>query len=252
VIFGEGSTTEPGTPDTEAPSVPTELTASTIGETNVSLSWTKSTDDKGVAGYYVFRDGKQVGQSATTSFTDAGLTADTEYSYTVKAFDRAGNVSEESKALVVKTLEKAPVDTEAPSIPLDLKASTIGEKNVSLSWTRSTDNVAVAGYYVFRDGKQVGQSATTSFADAGLTPNTEYSYTVKAFDAAGNVSEESKALVVTTLEETTPPAEGEWDANKVYDLGDVVTHKGNTYRAKWWTQGDEPGTEQWGPWELIG
>ena len=69
---------------------------------------------------------------------------------------------------------------------------------------------------------------------------------------AGNVSEESKALVVTTLEETTPPAEGEWDANKVYDLGDVVTHKGNTYRAKWWTQGDEPGTEQWGPWELIG
>ena len=252
VIFGEGSTTEPGTPDTEAPSVPTGLTASTIGETNVSLSWTKSTDDKGVAGYYVFRDGKQVGQSATTSFTDAGLTADTEYSYTVKAFDRAGNVSEESKALVVKTLEKAPVDTEAPSIPLDLKASTIGEKNVSLSWTRSTDNVAVAGYYVFRDGKQVGQSATTSFADAGLTPNTEYSYTVKAFDAAGNVSEESKALVVTTLEETTPPAEGEWDANKVYDLGDVVTHKGNTYRAKWWTQGDEPGTEQWGPWELIG
>ena len=56
----------------------------------------------------------------------------------------------------------------------------------------------------------------------------------------------------TELEETTPPAEGEWAPAKDYVAGDVVTHKGHTYRAKWWTRGNEPGTEQYGPWELIG
>lgn len=236
------------TPDTEKPSQPTNL-AGTATHSTVALSWTKSTDDRGVAGYYIYRDGEQIGRATNNAYTDTKLTASTEYTYTVKAFDAAGNVSEESKALVISTLEEPPADLEAPSVPLNITASSISDKSVSLSWTQSTDNVGVVGYYVYRDGEQVGETETNTFSDAGLTANTEYSYTVKAFDEAGNISEESKALVVTTAD--APSAEA-WDADTIYDLGDIVTHKGNTYRAKWWTRGNEPGTEQWGPWELIG
>ncbi|MGG5306067.1 hypothetical protein IGK38_000704 [Enterococcus pernyi] len=223
--------------------------AGTATHSTVALSWTKSTDDRGVAGYYIYRDGEQIGRATNNAYTDTKLTASTEYTYTVKAFDAAGNVSEESKALVISTLEEPPADLEAPSVPLNITASSISDKSVSLSWTQSTDNVGVVGYYVYRDGEQVGETETNTFSDAGLTANTEYSYTVKAFDKAGNISEESKALVVTTAD--APSAEA-WDADTIYDLGDIVTHKGNTYRAKWWTRGNEPGTEQWGPWELIG
>lgn len=236
------------TPDTEKPSQPTNL-AGTATHSTVALSWTKSTDDRGIAGYYIYRDGEQIGKATNNAYTDTKLTASTEYTYTVKAFDAAGNVSEESKALVISTLEEPPADLEAPSVPLNITASSISDKSVSLSWTQSTDNVGVVGYYVYRDGEQVGETETNTFSDAGLTANTEYSYTVKAFDEAGNISEESKALVVTTAD--APSAEA-WDADTIYDLGDIVTHKGNTYRAKWWTRGNEPGTEQWGPWELIG
>ena len=236
------------TPDTEKPSQPTNL-AGTATHSTVALSWTRSTDDRGVAGYYIYRDGKQVGRSTTNVFTDTELEATTEYSYTVKAFDAAGNVSEASKALVIETLEVPPADVLAPSTPLDVAASTITDKSVLLTWTASSDNVGVAGYVIYRDGKEVGETVTNAFTDTGLTASTEYSYTVKAFDAAGNVSEASEALVITTAE---APAIAAWDATKVYVLGDVVTHNGNTYRAKWWTQGNEPGTEQWGPWELIG
>ncbi len=70
--------------------------------------------------------------------------------------------------------------------------------SVSLSWTASTDNTGVTGYDVYRAGVQVGSSATTSFTDSGLTASTAYSYTVKARDAAGNVSAASAAVSATT------------------------------------------------------
>ena len=64
----------------------------------------------------------------------------------------------------------------------------VSSTQVSLSWTASTDNVAVTGYNVYRDGAQVGTPTAPSFQDSGLAPATTYSYTVSARDAAGNVS----------------------------------------------------------------
>ena len=62
---------------------------------------------------------------------------------------------------------------------------------VKLAWTHSTDNVAVTGYNIYRDGKKIGSSPTTSYTDATVAPTTQYSYTVSAFDAAGNESDTS-------------------------------------------------------------
>lgn len=91
-------------------------------------------------------------------------------------------------------------DTQAPTAPTGLTVSGKTSGSVSLSWTASTDNTGVAAYDVYRAGVQVGSSATTSFTDTGLTASTSYSYTVKARDAAGNVSAASSAVSATTSE----------------------------------------------------
>ncbi|SHL08758.1 RICIN domain-containing protein [Actinacidiphila paucisporea] len=91
-----------GSPDTTAPSAPSNLTATASG-TAVSLSWNASTDNVGVTGYQVFRGGAQVGTATGTSYTDSGLGASTAYSYTVRAADAAGNLSAASNTATVTT-----------------------------------------------------------------------------------------------------------------------------------------------------
>ena len=90
------------------------------------------------------------------------------------------------------------VDTTAPSTPTGLTAPSRTDTSVSLSWTASTDNVGVTGYLVFRNGTQVGTPTGASFTDTGLSGGGAYGYTVKAKDAAGNLSAASTPLSVTT------------------------------------------------------
>ena len=73
--------------DTTAPSVPVNVLVTAVSDVSVSLVWDASTDDTGVAGYRVFRDGVDVGTTSELVFTDGGLDAETTYSYTVSAFD---------------------------------------------------------------------------------------------------------------------------------------------------------------------
>jgi len=184
--------------DTQAPSVPSGVTVTGTTSSSVSLSWSASTDNVGVAGYDILRNGTQVGTSSTTSFSDTGLTASTAYSYSVKAFDAAGNTSAASTAVSATTTGASGGDTQAPSVPSGVVVAGTTSSSVSLSWSASTDNVGVSGYDVLRDGVQVGTSTTTSFSDTGLAASTAYSYSVKAFDAAGNTSAASVAVSATT------------------------------------------------------
>src|SRR5262249_15576882 len=89
-------------------------------------------------------------------------------------------------------------DTTPPSPPTGLTATAASARRVDLSWGASNDDVGVTGYSVLRDGAPVGTSTSTSFPDAGVSPETSYSYTVTARDAAGNVSSPSDPAVVTT------------------------------------------------------
>ncbi|MDT7831617.1 endonuclease [Flavobacteriaceae bacterium S356] len=93
-------------------------------------------------------------------------------------------------------------DTEAPSIPTSLAASNITETSTVLSWNASTDNVGVTSYTIYQGGAQIGTSSTTSFSVTGLTDSTAYTFTVRADDAAGNQSNDSNSVNITTL---TPP-----------------------------------------------
>ena len=89
-------------------------------------------------------------------------------------------------------------DTQAPSIPTGLSATSVGANGFTLRWNAATDNVGVTGYQVFRDGAAAGSPASTSQPIAGLAPATAYAMRVRARDAAGNWSAQSAALNVTT------------------------------------------------------
>ncbi|NUT46992.1 MAG: hypothetical protein HOV94_06660, partial [Saccharothrix sp.] len=90
-------------------------------------------------------------------------------------------------------------DTQAPTVPGKLTASGVTADSATLSWSASTDNVGVTGYRVYRDSTLVATVQGTSHTDTGLTPETGYTYTVRAVDAAGNQSAPSTAATVTTL-----------------------------------------------------
>lgn len=89
-------------------------------------------------------------------------------------------------------------DTVAPTAPTALAASGTTGTTTNLTWTASTDNVAVTGYDIYQGTTLKGSSTTTSYTVTGLTASTAYTFTVKAKDAAGNVSAASNAVNVTT------------------------------------------------------
>lgn len=94
-------------------------------------------------------------------------------------------------------------DVEAPSVPTGLAAVAVSPYQIDLAWMASTDNVGVVGYEVLRDGVVVDSTDAVSYSDVDLLPATSYTYTVRAFDAEGNVSAASASASATT----DPPQE---------------------------------------------
>lgn len=92
--------------DIQAPSAPTNLISTGKTDTTAGLSWTESTDNVGVAGYEIYRNGVKIATSTTNSFTDTGLTEETSYLYAVRAFDAANNLSSESNEITVTTMKE--------------------------------------------------------------------------------------------------------------------------------------------------
>ncbi|MDF6042176.1 exoglucanase [Streptomyces sp. JH14] len=89
-------------------------------------------------------------------------------------------------------------DTEPPTVPGGLTVTATTNNSVSLAWSASTDNVAVTGYDVYRNGVLAGNATARTFTDQGLAAATEYSYAVAARDAGGNTSALSTAVTATT------------------------------------------------------
>ena len=102
-------------------------------------------------------------------------------------------------------IEAAAADTQAPSAPGNLSYSNVTTTTAQLSWSASTDNVGVTGYQVFRGTANLGTVTGTSANITGLSPATSYTFSVKAIDAAGNVSNASNSVTFTTLSESTNP-----------------------------------------------
>lgn len=189
--------------DTVLPTKPGGITYLNLGYRSVDLSWGASTDDTGVVGYRIYRNGIVVTTVATPLYTDSTLSPETSYIYAVTAFDAADNESVKSDAVTVLT-KATPSDTEAPAAPGNFTASApVGAGEVRLAWSASTDNVGVAGYVIYRNGVTIASTTSLIYSDVTAAANTNYSYQIKARDAAGNFSVFSLAASVTT---PPPPA----------------------------------------------
>lgn len=99
----------------------------------------------------------------------------------------------------------APLDTSPPSVPTGLIATAISSSQIDLSWTASADDIGVEGYNIYRDGVYLKSVTTTSASDTGLSPDTQYCYTVSAYDGAGNESDQSSQACATTSSLTSTP-----------------------------------------------
>src|SRR5437667_21039 len=182
--------------DTQPPSSPTNLAATAVSSSQIDLSWSPATDNVGVTGYRVYRNGTLAASPTGTSVSITGLSAGTTYSFTVAAVDAAGNTSALSAPLSATTAASS--DTTAPTTPTGLAASALTATSLTLSWSPATANVGVTGYRVYPDGTLPPSLAGTSPSRTGLSASTTYSFIVSAFDAAGNVSALSAPLSVTT------------------------------------------------------
>ncbi|WP_354576115.1 LamG-like jellyroll fold domain-containing protein [Frigoribacterium sp. UYMn621] len=199
--------------DSTAPTAPSGVTATATG-TSVAVEWTASTDNVGVAGYTVYRGttsgftadaSSKIADASGTSYADTAPGAGTFF-YQVTAKDAAGNVSAASSSASVSI-----ADTTAPTVPSGLTATFAGS-TVTLSWTASTDDVAVTGYSVYRGASagftadastRIGGATSPSYVDSGLAVGTYY-YRVVALDAASNASAASDSASVTVV---TPPGQ---------------------------------------------
>jgi chitodextrinase len=203
--------------DTQAPTTPTGLSATTVSASQLDLTWTASTDNVGVTSYLVERcqgagcsSFAQIGTTAAITFSSAGLAAGTSYSFRVRPTDAAGNLGAYSNVASGTTI--AP-DTTAPSAPGTLTAVTASASQINLSWGVATDAVGVTAYLVERcqgaacaTFAQVTSQAATTLSDTGLAVGTSYSYRVRATDAAGNLGAYSNVASATTTATVANPA----------------------------------------------
>jgi chitodextrinase len=238
--------------DTQAPSVPANLTAPSTTASSISLAWTASTDNVGVTGYQILRAPgasggtfAQIATSTTNSYVNTGLTASTTFRYQVRAVDAAGNASAVSNTVTAATQAGGGGDVTPPTAPTNLAATTT-TTSASLTWTASTDNVGVTGYQILRAPgasggtfTQIATSTTNSYVNTGLTANTTYRYQVRATDAVGLVSPVSNTVTVTTQTggtgggcSVTPTVQTQWQTGYVIEPS-RVTNTGTAAINSW-------------------
>ena len=183
-----------------APTAPGTVTISNIAATTATASWGAATDAGGVAGYeYSLNGGSSwtnVGNTLTVNL--GGLIGETQYTFSVRAYDGAGNRGPSSSS----TFTTAAV---VPSTPTGLSATVAGDNQVNISWNASSDSggPGLAGYKIYRDGTQIGTSSSTSYSDTGVTPFNTYTYTVAAYDTHGTTSGQSAAASASTFYQIT-------------------------------------------------
>ncbi|HEV2444142.1 MAG TPA: fibronectin type III domain-containing protein [Steroidobacteraceae bacterium] len=198
------------------PTAPANLTAGVSG-TSITLTWTASTDDVGIASYTLESCsgsstctgfGQPVKVTGATTYTYSGLSQGVTYRFEALATNTANQQSGWSNIATATAAVTTP-----PNPPSGLTGSAASWSTVNLSWSAATDPVAgvsVAGYKIYRNGNPtpIGSSTGTTYQDGTTAPSTTYSYTVSAYDAWGNISSPSSAVPVTTPPSPSPSTPG--------------------------------------------
>jgi len=195
--------------DTLPPTVPGGLSASEITDSSITISWEASGDNVAVKAYILFQDKVQISTDSLTRQNIAGLLPQTIYTYTVRAVDRAGNLSKLSPQITATTLKKETAtdsierDTIAPTAPKNLTATDTTLTSAVLNWNAATDGVGVTAYRVYQDTVLLASVPDTTYLVTNLTSDVEYNFSVSAIDAAENESTFSNVVALMTMTEST-------------------------------------------------
>ena len=175
-------------------------------QTTVNLYWTESTDNVGVAGYNIIRDGVWIANSSEIAYKDSNLATSTTYTYQIQAFDLAGNTS-----LATPTLSLSTMYTIPPTAPTNVAATPYATQGINLSWSASQDPMGVSSYQIFRGTSPSGllqlatvHGTTLTYKDYNLNPSTTYYYGVEATEASYVSAMSSKAAATTLPMPNTP------------------------------------------------
>ena len=202
---------------TDFTSISTNLTKGSSTTITITPTWTSSAYPEGMAVWIDYNNDKDFDDSGELVYSRAASTAtpasgsfipptsaitgttrmrvSMKYNGTPTACEQFqyGEVEDYTVNLTTQT-----ADTTAPTAPTNLAASGTTATTTNLSWTASTDNVAVTGYDVYQGTTLLNTVTGTTYNVAGLTASTAYSFSVKAKDAAGNISSASNTVNVTT------------------------------------------------------
>lgn len=196
--------------DTQRPSTPKGVTAQASSSTSVHVMWEPASDNKAITGYEVYRAKTKVASvPATKHMIDVDeLTASTDYTFTVRSKDAAGNLSAPSSVVPVTTQATPPRDDEPPTVPAGLAATADGGRSATLTWKAAKDDVGVTSYDIYQEDSRIHSvpGGATTAKVTGLRPGTVYTFTVRARDAADTSSPDSNAVDLTTAKAAGAPA----------------------------------------------
>ncbi len=200
--------------DVTAPTNPTNLTVSNIGNTNLTLNWTASSDEYGVTNYLIYKNDTLLTTLGNVlSYNVTALSSGTSYSFYIKAKDAGGNLSDKSN---IENATTTIVDTIVPTTPEYITCYLVNDGNqITVDWTTSTDNVGIERYEVWRrtysGTSQLLLTTSGNTCTVSGTVNTTYYFKVRARDAAGNVSEFTSEVAETI------------EGNSCFDVESLVT-----------------------------
>lgn len=180
--------------------LPDRLSATATGSNQIDLSWSDNFGE--VTGFKIERcEGKgcsnftEIASVADnpTSYQNTDLTPLTSYSYRVRAYKEGSHYAYSNIASATTSRSTVP-----PSVPKGLVANVVSSSQINLSWNSEAVDHGAAGYNVYQYGERIGSTVGTSYTVKRLTPNTQYCYSVQAFDNAGNSSFQSDVACATT------------------------------------------------------
>lgn len=198
------------TADTIVPSWPagSTLTASNVGPTSLTLTWTSAEDNFGIAGYRIYLDTALLATlpGAVHTYDVTSLVPGAQYTFKVEAGDLAGNWGTDGPVLTVRT-------SATPSAPRILQASA-GDRQVTLTWQTpaAPGDSPVSGYRIYRGTSPGGEAFLVqvgnvlTYADTGLTNGVTYYYQAGAVSAIGEGPRSNEISATPTVPpDTTNP-----------------------------------------------
>lgn len=193
--------------DNQKPSMINGVSATSIAETTVRVTWNKPWDNVGITGYNVYRNGSYYATTFDTNFIDQGVAANSEYRYGIVAFDNAKNFSTLSNEITVATSGSSnraaappppapePVNNSV-NRPDGLYAEVQNGNAVKIKWRAPSGDIK--GYNVYRNGNFFASVSSPEHSDNSMNWGEDYRYEVVAYTQNSQFSDKSDVLTVNT------------------------------------------------------